>query len=57
MTLVCTSCDDEIAEESHWYEDVEMCVACVENSNAPMYCCGVMYSDGESACRSCGDPL
>lgn len=29
----------------------------ISTPGQPSYCCGVMYDEGETACRSCGDPL
>lgn len=58
-TLICEGCDEPIeADDSHldsngedWHE------ACFEVSAGPRYCCGGMYDEGETHCRSCGDPL
>ncbi len=55
--LICEGCD-EVIEDGHmdfngedWHEE------CFEVSDAPTYCCGQMYEEGESNCMSCGEPL
>ena len=59
MTLVCVGCDDPIEDEdSHVdFNGLDYHEACFEVSGGPAYCCGNMYDDGESVCRSCGDPI
>ena len=58
MSLVCTSCDEEVDDEDYWDEESQLCNACCgEVSGGPMYCCGIIYEDGEDTCMSCGDPL
>jgi len=58
MTLICTSCDEEVAEDD-WHEEDQLCTACFEVSGdgTATYCCGVIYEDGEDTCMSCGEPL
>ena len=57
VTLVCTSCGDDVEDKGHWDEESQMCLACFEVSSGPTYCCGVMYEEGEDTCWSCGEPL
>lgn len=57
MTLVCTSCEEEIEDEADWDDESQMCNACFEVSGGPTYCCGIMYDNGEDTCMSCGEPL
>lgn len=52
-TVRCRSCGDHVDEDSS--ED-GLCEDCLD-SDETTYCCGVMYTDGEQFCRSCGDPL
>lgn len=49
----CRSCGELVDED-----DVEdgVCEDCFD-SDEPNCCCGIMYTDGESFCGSCGDPL
>lgn len=56
MPLICTSCDEVVAE-ADWDEEDEVCNACFEVGGSAKYCCGAIYEDGEDTCRSCGDPL
>jgi hypothetical protein len=57
MTLLCSSCEQEVEDETDWHDDDQMCNACWEVGDAAQYCCGVIYEDGEDTCMSCGDPL
>ena len=57
VVLVCTSCNEEVEDEAYWDEESQMCNVCFEVSDGPTYCCGIMYDNGEHACRSCGEPL
>ena len=58
-SLVCEGCEEPIENDDEhidfngedWHE------ACFELSGGPSSCCGMMYDNGETACRSCGDPL
>lgn len=49
----CRSCGDLVDEDGA--ED-GLCEDCLD-SDGTTYCCGMMYTDGEQFCRSCGDPL
>lgn len=56
--LNCGVCDRPLSEsEAIDHGDEWLCSECFENSNAPAYCCGIMYDHGETTCMSCGDPL
>lgn len=33
------------------------CYDCIDDSQFPKYCCGMIYEEGESSCASCGEPL
>lgn len=57
VTHVCTSCGEEVEDQADWDEESQTCNACREVSGGPVYCCGMIYEDGEDTCRSCGDPL
>jgi hypothetical protein len=57
VALVCMLCDGEVDDEADWDEESQICNACFEVSDGPSYCCGIMYDNGEHACRSCGEPL
>jgi hypothetical protein len=57
MTLICTTCDQEVAE-AEWHEEDQLCEGCFEVSgDGATYCCGAIYEEGEYACMSCGEPL
>ena len=56
MTLVCTSCEEDI-DQSDWDEESQQCIGCFEVGGGAKYCCGMTYDDGEDTCRSCGEPL
>lgn len=57
MTHICTLCDEVVEDEEHWDEISELCKPCFEVGGSSDYCCGVIYDDGETSCRSCGEPL
>jgi hypothetical protein len=57
VTLVCTVCDEVVENEADWHDESELCNSCFEVSGGSMYCCGIMYDNGEDTCSSCGDPL
>ncbi len=57
VALVCTSCGEAVEDEADWDDESGMCMACFEGSDGPTYCCGMIYEDGETVCRSCGEPL
>jgi hypothetical protein len=58
MTLICTSCDEEV-DELNWHDEDELCTPCFEVSgdSTAKYCCGSIYEEGEDTCKSCGEPL
>ena len=57
MTLVCTSCEEDIENETQWDDVGQLCLACFELGGSPTYCCGAIYEGGEDVCASCGEPL
>ncbi|KJF25092.1 hypothetical protein SZ00_02018 [Rhodococcus sp. AD45] len=57
MALVCTSCEESVEDEANWYEQDEICMACLEVGGGSTYCCGAIYENGEETCGSCGEPL
>ncbi|WP_181793215.1 hypothetical protein [Streptomyces sp. WELS2] len=58
-SYVCPSCDIDFGYPQglsihqelgcEWGDD--------ETGGDARYCCGMIYEDGESTCRSCGEPL
>ena len=57
MTHICTLCDEVVEDEEHWDEISKLCKPCFQVGGSSDYCCGVIYDDGETSCRSCGEPL
>lgn len=49
----CDSCGRFIRAD----DDSGLCETCLEVSDGPKYCCGLIYEDGEDTCMSCGEPL
>jgi hypothetical protein len=59
-TLTCDVCKDDVPEDEaeSGLSGEPLCEYCYENYDVgTKYCCGMMYDNGESACRSCGEPL
>ena len=55
-TLKCDCCGREVDANEIEGGECEECWN-AEDRSGPMYCCGVIYEDGEDTCRSCGEPL
>lgn len=53
QTLVCDSCGRDVPEDEM---DGDYCHDCLDEVGTA-YCCGMIYEDGETTCRSCGEPL
>lgn len=49
----CPSCGDEVDEDSI---DDGKCESCRDGVSDTWYCCGQIYEEGETVCRSCGEP-
>ena len=62
-TQVCEGCGEPIEGEDDLgghvdHEGEDWHEYCFQfGANGPKYCCGMIYEDGESTCRSCGEPL
>jgi hypothetical protein len=55
-TFTCDSCGEE-ADRSSVDNIWDLCNDCYNAGGGTNYCCGMIYEDGETTCRSCGDPL
>lgn len=53
--VTCSFCGDEVPEDEVDDED-GICDGCMEVGDT-RYCCGMMYTDHEDACMSCGEPF
>lgn len=50
----CQECGEEYPVSE--LDDNDICEGCA-NDDGTRYCCGLMYTDGESECFSCGEWL
>lgn len=57
-SYVCSNCDIDFGYPGGLATHQELgCEWGDDDSGEPRYCCGIVYEDGETTCRSCGDPL
>jgi len=55
--LICEGCEEEIEDDHIEFNGEDWHEVCFGLSGGPTYCCGQIYEDGETICRSCGDPV
>jgi len=57
-SYVCPSCEIDFGYPQGLAIHEELgCEWGDEDGGGTKYCCGMIYEDGESTCRSCGEPL
>lgn len=57
-TYVCPSCDIDFGYPQGLAVHLEIgCEWGDDRDDIAKYCCGAIYEDGETACRSCGEAL
>lgn len=52
--VACEECGEEVPTSE--VDEYGICDGC-QNDDGTHYCCGVMYTDGEAECMSCGEWL